>query len=168
MHFIILHWGNSFVLKPKKLNQGVDKNFLRYCKLMLWLSVLGAIFGSWLAGGQSEGNFARPSIVYTWWLSTRELEVCTSFSWPSEKIAIRKWMYYKSQKEALLVKTERHIEWIFILCLHFVFIEHFSFQHLRPVLKILISWKAVTFQLKSSECWLTRFITNPRPFTTVV
>lgn len=27
MHFIILHRGNSFVLKSKKWNQGVDKNF---------------------------------------------------------------------------------------------------------------------------------------------
>lgn len=90
MHFIILHRGNSFVLKSKKWNQGVDKNFPRYCKLMLWLSVLGAMLGSWLAGGQSEGNFSRPSIVYSEWLSTKQLEVCTSFSWPSERTAIGK------------------------------------------------------------------------------
>ena len=38
MHFIILHWRSSFVLKRKKLNQGIGKNFPKYSKLILWLS----------------------------------------------------------------------------------------------------------------------------------
>lgn len=43
MHFIILHWRSSFVLKLKKLNQGVDENCPRYGELLLWLSAPGEL-----------------------------------------------------------------------------------------------------------------------------
>lgn len=43
MHFILLHWRGSFVLKLNKLNQGIDKDFPRSRKLILWLSATGEL-----------------------------------------------------------------------------------------------------------------------------
>lgn len=99
MPFIILHWRGSFVLKLKKVNQGIDEHFPRSSKLILWLSAPGSCILILIANGQSAGHFTRISLVYTGWFSIRQLiRGMHRLFWPSQRLATGKQRCYRSRR----------------------------------------------------------------------